>query len=295
MKISCNIIKDILPLYVEDLASEETRKIVEDHMDECNDCKNELEEMKSSNIPLMDTDTRPLEKIRSKMRRKKLQTIIFTTMIILLVAIIMMAFLTAPEYINDASSVSIVENSDGTVVAYFDERVTGFDINKYGSEYSITSYDSIWSRNFGKSKANNVVLNSEGENVETVFYFHTDGPLDKLIYGKNPYENGGQLTLPRLALSYYLTLAMGFAAICGVIARISRKNKKIRNIAIKIMLLPISYIIGHILIKGFKTTSYSMARDFYAILLAMIGVYAAILLAMNIIKNQLKTPSHRLK
>ena len=49
MKNECNIIKDILPLYVEDMVSEDTKILVENHLDECIDCKNEVEEMKLPN------------------------------------------------------------------------------------------------------------------------------------------------------------------------------------------------------------------------------------------------------
>ena len=39
MKIKCNVIKDILPLYIENIASEDTRVLIEEHIDECEDCK----------------------------------------------------------------------------------------------------------------------------------------------------------------------------------------------------------------------------------------------------------------
>ena len=34
-KINCNVIKDILPLYVDDLASEDTKALVESHLKKC--------------------------------------------------------------------------------------------------------------------------------------------------------------------------------------------------------------------------------------------------------------------
>ena len=34
MKMSCNIIEDLLPLYVVDLVSEDSRKLVEEHLKE---------------------------------------------------------------------------------------------------------------------------------------------------------------------------------------------------------------------------------------------------------------------
>ena len=40
-KITCEIIKDILPLYVDDVVSADTRTMVEAHLAECESCKKE--------------------------------------------------------------------------------------------------------------------------------------------------------------------------------------------------------------------------------------------------------------
>ena len=41
-EINCEIIKDLLPLYVDKLVSEETKNIVEEHIEECDNCKSTL-------------------------------------------------------------------------------------------------------------------------------------------------------------------------------------------------------------------------------------------------------------
>ena len=42
MKITCNVIKDLLPLYHDKICSEDSRKIVEEHLVECDNCRKEL-------------------------------------------------------------------------------------------------------------------------------------------------------------------------------------------------------------------------------------------------------------
>ena len=37
---NCNIIKDLLPSYIEKLTSIETSTFIEKHLEECNECKN---------------------------------------------------------------------------------------------------------------------------------------------------------------------------------------------------------------------------------------------------------------
>lgn len=42
-KINCNIIKDLLPSYMDEICSEDSKKLVEDHLKECNACRNLME------------------------------------------------------------------------------------------------------------------------------------------------------------------------------------------------------------------------------------------------------------
>ena len=48
MEISCDIIKDILPLYAEDMVSNATREMVDEHLCKCDDCTKELASLISS-------------------------------------------------------------------------------------------------------------------------------------------------------------------------------------------------------------------------------------------------------
>ena len=47
MKTPCSVIQDLLPLYAEDLTGEDSRKLVEDHLESCPDCRAVLENMRS--------------------------------------------------------------------------------------------------------------------------------------------------------------------------------------------------------------------------------------------------------
>ena len=49
MKITCNIIEDLLPLYIDDMVSEDSRQLVEEHLKECAACRKMLDEMKKEN------------------------------------------------------------------------------------------------------------------------------------------------------------------------------------------------------------------------------------------------------
>lgn len=210
MKISCNMIRDILPLYVEDMASQDTRDLVEEHIASCENCKKRLEEMRTFEEPPVDTDIAPLRNIQNTLRKKKLQTIILSVMVTLVFAVVTIAYLTTPAYISyNENAVSITEKDDGTVLLNFSEEVSGYNVNQYpaadnsGYVYDITTWETIWQQKINKNNLENTVLNPNGETVASIYYYNTDGSENTLIYG-DPITDGSVMTLPRLILSYYM-------------------------------------------------------------------------------------------
>ncbi|MCA1063986.1 zf-HC2 domain-containing protein [Rossellomorea sp. AcN35-11] len=291
MKSSCNMIRDILPLYVEDMASQDTRDLVEEHIASCENCKKRLEEMRTFEEPPVDTDIAPLRNIQHTLRKKKLQTIILSVMVTLVFAVVTIAYLTTPAYISyNENPVSIMEKDDGTVLLNFSEEVSGFNVNQYpaadhsGYVYDITTWETIWQQKINKNNLENTVLNPNGETVASIYYYNTDGIENTLIYG-DPLTDGSVMTLPRLVLSYYVLFAIGFLLICGMGLVIFRKNEKIRNALEKMILLPISYLFAHLLIKGLHSATYLAGRDLYVIVLVTMSLYVGLLAGRNILKK----------
>lgn len=89
MKVSCEIIKDLLPLYHDDVCSEDSKKFVEQHVVKCEDCKSELVTF-SMNIPLAIQsenmeESLLIQKISKKWRTDILKSSLKNTLIALLV------------------------------------------------------------------------------------------------------------------------------------------------------------------------------------------------------------------
>ena len=289
MKITCDVIEDLLPLYAEGLTSDDTNFLVEEHLKTCTDCKKQLKAIQNPKEIPINTDIEPFKKVEKKLFHKRVQIIALTIVLVLAIVIITMAYLTSPEYLPYSNEIlSVTEYRDGKIIITFDDSVTGYDINRYvaknneGYSYHITTWNTIWSQYISKNKAQSIILNPDGEDVVAVYYYSTDGSEDILIHGRNLLEGGGVVTLPRLVLAYYLLTAMLLAIVFGILIYIYRKKDKRKVILEKIFLLPVSYIIGHFCIKGFRTTSYSAQRDFFAILLLMIPIYCLLLLAINL-------------
>lgn len=293
MNISCNIIKDILPLYVEDIVSEDTRVLVENHINNCIYCKKEFEEMREpKNIPI-DTNTDTFKSIRNKLFREKLKVIIFSITVTIFFIMLGINYLTKPNYIPYSKDIiSINTNDNGIIFVDFEDKVSGYDINKYKSEdgegysYSITTWENIWSKYISSKNVGTLVLNPNGEKINSIYYYSGNRTLtDTLIYGKRITQSGGIVTLPRLVLSYYFIIAIVLAILSLIVLILVRKNKKFKNIIEKIVFVPTSYIIAHLCIKGLNSSSYNVLRDFYLILIISVFIYLLFIMIINFYKK----------
>lgn len=76
MTSSCKIIEDLLPLYYDNICSEESCQLVEEHLNQCEHCRTLLKEISSDTISLQNKpNVKPLQSIRSewlKLRKKSL-------------------------------------------------------------------------------------------------------------------------------------------------------------------------------------------------------------------------------
>ncbi|ABX43586.1 zf-HC2 domain-containing protein [Lachnoclostridium phytofermentans] len=293
MELTCDVIKDLLPLYVENISSANTRIVVEEHIDSCDSCKKELDKFQAQEECSFGTNTLPLKKLQYTLCKRKYLTILFSVMFTLLVLIIVNEYLTAPEYIPYTENpVTITKTNNELFIVHFNIPGAMYQISQYrendnsGYIYNISMWSSIWNRSIYKDAVDDFILNPRGEVISSVYYSSNDGTEDILIYGKDRSPNGGTITLPRLVLAYYATIAAVLAVILGIVLFLFRNNKKAKAIILKFFTLSISYLLGHICIKGFSTSSYNAIRDFYAILLAMIPIYCAMLIGEKLLVSR---------
>ena len=90
-KISCAVIKDLLPLYVDEVLSEDSCKLVKSHIATCNDCKEYYESMKNTdyliNNEKNNNEKEVIKKIRRKINIKKISLICLTAVVVISIAI----------------------------------------------------------------------------------------------------------------------------------------------------------------------------------------------------------------
>jgi len=88
-KRECEIIQDLLPNYVEQLTNDETTKYIEEHLENCNECKKIYENMKESmNLKTEKSDNREIKyfkKYRNKLTIFKFIIFIILTIFVLVI------------------------------------------------------------------------------------------------------------------------------------------------------------------------------------------------------------------
>lgn len=141
-KVSCEIIKDMLPLYYDEVCSDDSKRMVEEHLSECNNCKMELEKIQieihipKNNIIENRTDSNVIKNISTSWKRLRLKSFIKGGIIsALLISIIIFGYvgLFKWEIISVATDVvetrDISEMEDGKIV-YYVEINDGYSLNR---------------------------------------------------------------------------------------------------------------------------------------------------------------------
>ena len=286
MKNECSIVRDLLPLYAEGMVSPETASFVEEHLKDCEHCRNEYERLKAPCAVPAQNDAAPLLMLQKKMAAKRLRTIVLTAVFAVALLVSAFAVLDAPVYLPYTEELLAVEpvGENGLQIT-FDSSVTDFNYTVYqdpdgGNFYycDVEAWYSLWDRWFpgGEEQRTAVVFPAKPYPV-TVMYCPNDGTESICVYGEA--GEGGSFALPRLALGYYLILAVLALAVLFAAWLVAKGRPRQRVWIERIMLYPVSYLISHGIVAGFRVISYSLVRDFRLILFVSLLLYCGLLLA----------------
>lgn len=286
MKNECSIIRDLLPLYAESMVSPETASFMEEHLKDCEHCRKEYERLKAPCAVPAKNDAAPLLMLQKKMAAKRLRTIVLTAVFAVALLVSAFAALDAPVYLPYTEELLAVEpvGENGLQIT-FDPSVTDFNYTVYqdpdgGNFYycDVEAWYSLWDRWFsgGEEQRTAVVFPAKPYPV-TVMYCPNDGTESTCVYGEA--GEGGSIALPRLALGYYLILAVLALAVLFVAWFVAKGRPRQRVWIERIMLYPVSYLISHGIVAGFRVISYSLVRDFRLILFVSLLLYCGLLLA----------------
>ena len=134
----------------------------------------------------------------------------------------------------------------------------------------------------GETGSARTLFTLDATNCTAIYYSPNNGQDDVLLCGS---RDGGVISLPRLALGYYVLLSFVLLITLGIAFFLCRGKKAGKGRG-HLAPIPACYLLGHLLVKGFSATSYQMQRDFSLIILTAALLYAAALLGSRFLHQK---------
>lgn len=263
----CNIIKDLLPLYKEDLLSNESKTFVEEHLKTCPECENLLKD----EIKIESKNTKPLDFVGKRIKKEARYSTLAAIALIGSILIFIISYLNTPRHIEYDKDLYKVYMNDKTYTVEFSDKVSGIDYTDTEDAIYLDAYSTKYDEIFNKDRLRKS-LTFHKDNFKTVLYQNHESMLTMVIGSGEVH----QTLLPRLVLGFYARLTIiGFLGLGLLIFLIEKIRKKSISLPIKTLLIgaPLSLFLGIISIKGFNTATYYPVTDFKYIVLLSLGIY----------------------
>ncbi|MGI6173836.1 MAG: zf-HC2 domain-containing protein [Christensenellales bacterium] len=308
MKLPCAMIRDLLPLYAEGLVEEETRSLIEEHLAECEECRNKLSELRTESKTPIET-AKPLKSLKKQIQKRRWRAAGIAALCVFVVVF---------TYFYHTRSTQIIPWEEGLIEAKGIETRPSQEVEYFREENEEENREETLevlvltmdprlnatheTRIEEDDGTSTVIL--QGYNYRTYGSYsiiedysemtlypipdrvvYSDGNQSKPIWGEPPH--GGTIILPRLALAYYAMLAAALAGLLGLLWFVFRKRNSSWIIR-QLFFAPLSYAVAHLLIKGIDAASFFMEDDLCSILVMALALYALVSLAWQVLLQRKK-------
>lgn len=204
MKHECSIIRDLLPLYIEELVSGDTAEFIREHLETCGACRGELERLRTpcgaepAPEDGRDSAAAPLRTLRKRWSRQKRQMIGVT--VLLTALLVLLASWLIGSGFSEQTAVALMDytvSEDGTEITLHTAvmssmgYVRGFRDSGGGVKpHYLTFYGAFGGLNGGWGARDTFRLALDEEDNE--IYFNRGGGGYELVLEKDP-ETGAWL------------------------------------------------------------------------------------------------------
>src|SRR5574344_1710584 len=243
----CNIIKDLLPLYKENLLSDESKKFVEDHLKSCSECENLLKDQ----IEIESKNTKPLDFVEKRIKKESRYFTLAVVALLGSIFIFIISYLNAPRHFEYEKGLYRVYRGDDIYTVEFSDKVSGIDYTDTEDAIYLDGYSTKYDEIFNKDRPRKS-LTFHKDNLKMVLYQNHE-KMPNMIIGSGEVR---QTLLPRLFLGFYARLSIiGFLGMALIMFSLEKFRKKSISLLIKTLLIgaPLSLFLGIISIKGFNT------------------------------------------
>ena len=196
MKKECSIVRDVLPLYFENMVSEDTAVFVKEHLENCSDCAAEFEHLKSgrqideAETPQKGNDANVITAVKKKIAKRIFKMVAAVCLVFLVLFSAIMLY-TGISYSVSKDNISLSTKTDDEYIyiileteagksLFFDSKnedilndqneVCGERITLYNLQYHNNFSQNIGSISWGRP----LTLNSEKQYLEVIVELEND-------------------------------------------------------------------------------------------------------------------------
>lgn len=264
---NCQIIKDLLPLYKEELLSEESKTFVENHLKTCPECENLLKDQ----IQIESKETKPLDFVEKRIKKESRYFTLAVLALIGSILIFIISYLNTPRHFEHEKDLYKVYKSKDIYTVEFSDKVSGIDYIDTEDAIYLDAYTTKYDEIFNKERPRKS-LTFHKDKLKTVLYQNHES-MPNMVIGSGEVR---QTLLPRLFLGFYARLSIiGFVGLGLLIFLIEKIRKKSISLTIKTLLIggPLALFLAIIGLKGLNTSTYYPVTDFKYIAFLALGIY----------------------
>ena len=264
---NCEIIKDLLPLYKEELLSEESKTFVENHLKTCPECENLLKDQ----IQIENKETKPLDFVEKRIKKESRYFTLAVLALIGSILIFIISYLNTPKHFEHEKDLYKVYKSKDIYTVEFSDKVSGIDYIDTEDAIYLDAYTTKSDEIFNKERPRKS-LTFHKDKLKTVLYQNHES-MPNMVIGSGEVR---QTLLPRLFLGFYARLSIiGFVGLGLLIFLIEKIRKKSISLTIKTLLIggPLALFLAIIGLKGLNTSTYYPVTDFKYIAFLALGIY----------------------
>lgn len=168
MKLSCDIVKDILPLYAEDMVSNATKEAVEEHICDCADCSKELETLKQAQKLPVEADVQSLKRVGDAIRRRRVLSVMAVFLLVATIVIGGALMLDATIYLSAGEAVEEIYVEEDSVNIIWNDLIIGTSANTENpGNYTVTAWTNLYKVLFSKERVPYEALSEEVKELVT--------------------------------------------------------------------------------------------------------------------------------
>lgn len=276
---NCQIIKDLLPLYKEELLSEESKTFVENHLKTCPECENLLKDQ----IQIEIKETKPLDFVEKRIKKESRYFTLAVLALIGSILIFIISYLNTPRHFEHEKDLYKVYKSKDIYTVEFSDKVSGIDYIDTEDAIYLDAYTTKYDEIFNKERPRKS-LTFHKDKLKTVLYQNHES-MPNMVIGSGEVR---QTLLPRLFLGFYARLSIiGFVGLGLLIFLIEKIRKKSISLTIKTLLIggPLALFLAIIGLKGLNTSTYYPVTDFKYIAFLALGIYLFFIF-LSLARNQ---------